>query len=161
MHRTLYSFAMHPDRRLASIDLGLVVSNDGLHYDEPKKDFRLVAAAEDGWDKPPAPMPAVPHSPALMQGQVQVRYNSPTHTHRTLTAHSPHTHCALTAHPPHTHSTPTALTAHSSTVFRAAAAAPVSSLCLLSLQLAQGFEQVCNYSLCSLSTVLTVVYLPY
>jgi len=41
----------HPtnDRRLVSIDLGLVVSNDALHFREPIPDFRLVAASEDSY----------------------------------------------------------------------------------------------------------------
>ena len=55
----------HPtnDRRLTSMDLGLVVSNDALHYREPVPDFVLVPGAED-------PV-AVPKNgwPALMQGQ--------------------------------------------------------------------------------------------
>ncbi|MSP14324.1 MAG: hypothetical protein EXR62_15395 [Chloroflexi bacterium] len=40
----------HPtnDRRLVSIDLGFVVSNDALHYREPVPDFRIIAASEDG-----------------------------------------------------------------------------------------------------------------
>lgn len=40
----------HPsnDRRLVNIDLGLVVSNDGLHYREPIPDFRFIASSEDG-----------------------------------------------------------------------------------------------------------------
>ena len=36
------------DRRHVDMDLGLVVSNDALHYREPIPDFRMVAAAEDG-----------------------------------------------------------------------------------------------------------------
>jgi len=33
------------DSRFVSIDLGLVVSNDGLHYREPIPDFRMIAAS--------------------------------------------------------------------------------------------------------------------
>lgn len=60
----------HPsnDRRLAAMDLGLAVSNDGLHYREPIPDFPMVAAAEDGWQGPPLGSPIVKY-PALMQGQ--------------------------------------------------------------------------------------------
>lgn len=60
----------HPsnDRRLLTMDLGLAVSNDALHYREPVPDFPIVAAAEDGWQ-------LLPHGhsyvdfPALIQGQ--------------------------------------------------------------------------------------------
>jgi hypothetical protein len=59
----------HPtnDRRLVAIDLGLVVSNDALHYREPIPDFRLITAEEHGW------LGEVPGQallyPALEQGQ--------------------------------------------------------------------------------------------
>ena len=60
----------HPsnDRRLTTMDIGLVVSNDGLHYREPIPDFRIVMAAETDW----YPIPigtAVASFPALIQGQ--------------------------------------------------------------------------------------------
>ena len=47
------------DRRFVSMDLGLVISQDALHFREPVPDFRIVSAAEerDG------------ARPALMQGQ--------------------------------------------------------------------------------------------
>lgn len=47
------------DRRFVSMDLGLVVSQDALHFREPVADFKIVSAAEerDG------------ARPALMQGQ--------------------------------------------------------------------------------------------
>ena len=59
----------HPtnDRRLVSIDLGLVISHDGLFFHEPVPDFRLVSAAEDDFLPPPAEMST--RTPALMQGQ--------------------------------------------------------------------------------------------
>ena len=65
----------HPsgDRRLLTMDLGLVVSNDGLHYREPIPDFRIVPAAEDGWLLPQGLVPPVGHTavhfPGLIQGQ--------------------------------------------------------------------------------------------
>jgi len=60
----------HPsnDRRLLTMDLGLVVTNDALHYREPIPDFPIVAAAEDGWQEPPWGHTAAPF-PALIQGQ--------------------------------------------------------------------------------------------
>ncbi len=60
----------HPssDRRLLTMDLGLVVSNDALHYREPVPDFRIVPAAEDSWQPPPLGDTTV-HFPALIQGQ--------------------------------------------------------------------------------------------
>jgi hypothetical protein len=40
----------HPsdDRRMVTMDLGLLVSNDALHFEEPVPDFRIVAAHEEG-----------------------------------------------------------------------------------------------------------------
>jgi len=60
----------HPsnDRRLLTMDLGLVVSNDALHYREPIPDFRMVPAAEDSWSSIPFGDTTV-HFPALIQGQ--------------------------------------------------------------------------------------------
>jgi hypothetical protein len=58
------------DRRWVSMDLGLVVSHDALHFSEPIPDFRIVQAAEatSSWlpDNTPAPLE---RAPALMQGQ--------------------------------------------------------------------------------------------
>lgn len=56
------------DRRLVTMDLGMAISNDGLHYREPIPDFRIVSAAEDGWVLPPKGTTAL-HMPALVQGQ--------------------------------------------------------------------------------------------
>jgi hypothetical protein len=60
----------HPsnDRRLVSMDLGLAVSHDGLHFREPVPDFPIVSAAEDGWPELPARAPTTEY-PALIQGQ--------------------------------------------------------------------------------------------
>jgi hypothetical protein len=54
----------HPsgDRRLVTVDLGLVLSHDALHFHEPIPGFRLVPARE----QPGTPAGS---SPALMQGQ--------------------------------------------------------------------------------------------
>ena len=54
----------HPtgDRSLITMDLGLVVSNDALHYREPIRDFKLVPAYEEA-EVPPGT------APRLMQGQ--------------------------------------------------------------------------------------------
>ena len=56
------------DRRLVSMDLGLAVSNDALHYREPVADFPIVSAAEDGWEELPRGHTLVNY-PALIQGQ--------------------------------------------------------------------------------------------
>jgi hypothetical protein len=60
----------HPsnDRRLLTMDLGLVVTNDALHYREPIPDFRMVPAVEDGWAPIPIGNMESPFS-ALIQGQ--------------------------------------------------------------------------------------------
>ena len=60
----------HPsnDRRLVTMDLGLAVSNDALHYREPVADYPIVSAAEDGWEELPDGHTLVNY-PALMQGQ--------------------------------------------------------------------------------------------
>jgi hypothetical protein len=59
----------HPsnDRRLVTIDLGLVVSNDALHYREPIPDFRIITAEEHGW-RGEEPGQSLVY-PALEQGQ--------------------------------------------------------------------------------------------
>jgi hypothetical protein len=49
------------DRRFVSIDLGLTLSHDGLHHEEPVPDFRLVPAREQPQSDP--------DWPALQQGQ--------------------------------------------------------------------------------------------
>ncbi len=56
------------DRRLVSMDLGLAISSDGLHYREPVPDYPIVAAAEDGWAELPD-LAATTGAPALIQGQ--------------------------------------------------------------------------------------------
>ena len=60
----------HPsnDRRLVTMDLGLAVSNDALHYREPIADYPIVSAAEDGWEELPHGDTLVNY-PALIQGQ--------------------------------------------------------------------------------------------
>ena len=55
------------DRRHVAMDLGLVVSNDALHYREPIPDFRMVTAGEDDFYHLPAEF-SFKHS-ALVQGQ--------------------------------------------------------------------------------------------
>ncbi len=59
----------HPtnDRRFVSIDLGLVVSNDALHFREPIPDFRMIAASEDGMGQDLTHRAS--SFPALEQGQ--------------------------------------------------------------------------------------------
>lgn len=58
------------DRRWVPMDLGLVVSHDGLHFHEPIPDFRIVEAAENtsSW-LPSGKATSLERAPALMQGQ--------------------------------------------------------------------------------------------
>ena len=60
----------HPsnDRRMTTMDLGLAVSHDGLHYREPIPNFPIVSAAEDGWQEPPIGTQTL-NFPSLIQGQ--------------------------------------------------------------------------------------------
>ena len=60
----------HPsnDRRMVTMDLGLAVSNDALHYSEPIPDFPIVSAAEDGWGLKRGESLLLDF-PALVQGQ--------------------------------------------------------------------------------------------
>lgn len=60
----------HPsnDRRMTTMDLGLAVSHDGLHYREPIPNFPIVSAAEDGWQLPPHGHQNL-NFPSLIQGQ--------------------------------------------------------------------------------------------
>ena len=55
------------DRRHVEMDLGLVVSNDALHYREPIPDFRIVEAGEDDFEHLPTPF-NFKHA-GLVQGQ--------------------------------------------------------------------------------------------
>ena len=60
----------HPtnDRRLVSMDLGLAVSMDGLHFREPIPNFPIVRAAEAGFPRANEG-PSIVQTPALIQGQ--------------------------------------------------------------------------------------------
>ena len=60
----------HPsnDRRMVTMDLGLALSNDALHYSEPIPDFPIVSAAEDSWGLKRKESLSL-NFPALMQGQ--------------------------------------------------------------------------------------------
>ena len=60
----------HPsnDRRMLTMDIGLAVSNDALHYKEPIPDFPIVSAAEDSW-KSKRKESLLLNFPALIQGQ--------------------------------------------------------------------------------------------
>ena len=60
----------HPsnDRRMVTMDLGLVVSHDALHYREPIPNFPIVSAAEDSWKLLPDGDQLL-NFPTLMQGQ--------------------------------------------------------------------------------------------
>ena len=60
----------HPsnDRRMLTMDLGLAVSNDALHYKEPLPDFPMVSAAEDSWGEKRRDSLNL-NFPALIQGQ--------------------------------------------------------------------------------------------
>lgn len=53
------------DRRQMRMDIGLLVTNDGMHYREPLPDFRIIDAGEDGWSST-NPVGDPPH---LAQGQ--------------------------------------------------------------------------------------------
>ena len=56
------------DRRMTTMDLGLAVSHDALHYREPIPNFPIVSAAEDGWQLPPYGHQTL-NFPSLSQGQ--------------------------------------------------------------------------------------------
>ena len=60
----------HPsnDRRMVTMDLGIAVSNDALHYSEPIPDFPIVSAAEDSWGSKRRESLTL-NFPALIQGQ--------------------------------------------------------------------------------------------
>lgn len=60
----------HPsnDRRMVTMNIGMAVSHDALHYREPIANFPIVSAAEDSWEPLPE-SPQLSKFPALMQGQ--------------------------------------------------------------------------------------------
>ncbi len=53
------------DRRRMRMDIGLLVTSDGMHYREPLPDFRIIDAGEDGW----ANSNPLGDPPRLSQGQ--------------------------------------------------------------------------------------------
>jgi len=58
------------DRRYVSIDTGMVVSHDALHFHEPIPDFRIVQARETpSWWLPDGKTMPLERAPAVMQGQ--------------------------------------------------------------------------------------------
>ena len=60
------------DRRFVRMDLGMVVSHDALHYDEPIPDFRMIPARElncGGSPRFPFYSKYTTEQPAIMQGQ--------------------------------------------------------------------------------------------
>jgi hypothetical protein len=62
--------APNNDRRYVSIDTGLVISHDALHFHEPIPDFRIVQAKETpSWWLPNGKTIPLERAPALMQGQ--------------------------------------------------------------------------------------------
>ena len=64
------------DRRDLRMDIGLLVSADGLHYHEPIPDFRIIESREEGWRTvSPAGDP-----PRLAQGQGVVNLGDKTVT---------------------------------------------------------------------------------
>lgn len=64
------------DRRDMRMDIGLLVSVDGLYYDEPIPDFRIIESREEGWRTlSPAGDP-----PRLAQGQGVVNLGDKTVT---------------------------------------------------------------------------------
>ncbi len=40
------------DRREMRMDIGLLVSHDGIHYQEPIPDFKIIETHEEGWNGP-------------------------------------------------------------------------------------------------------------
>jgi hypothetical protein len=64
------------DRRFMKMNLGLVVTQDGLHYREPVPDFDIIKAYETGWNRDnPAGIP-----PRLAQGQGMLNLDEQTVT---------------------------------------------------------------------------------
>lgn len=59
------------DRRYVTMDIGLVVSNDAIHYREPIPDFRIIPIGgfEERDCSAPIPFQAYHAKPRLMQGQ--------------------------------------------------------------------------------------------
>ena len=62
----------HPnnDLRWVSIDIGLIISHDALHYREPVPDFRMIESATTiPWFEPYAKQAPIYRAPAITQGQ--------------------------------------------------------------------------------------------
>ncbi len=64
------------DRREMRMDIGLLISNDGMHYYEPIRDFKIIDTSEEGWtDSNPEGDP-----PRFAQGQGIVNIGDKTIT---------------------------------------------------------------------------------
>lgn len=70
------------DRMQVTMDLGLVISHDALHYREPIPEFRLVPALEEqagsGTLKPEAGLPPLTLAPSLSHGQGMLNWGDET-----------------------------------------------------------------------------------
>jgi len=74
----------HPsgDRTLLTMDIGLLISHDALHFEEPIPDFKLVRAIEpaggEGASKPEEGLPPLRRGPALSRGQGMCNWGEET-----------------------------------------------------------------------------------
>src|SRR6185295_2415449 len=64
------------DRRYMKMNLGLVITHDGMHFDEPIPDFKMIKSEEENWM-----LDTMGASPRITQGQGFINHGDKTITY--------------------------------------------------------------------------------
>jgi hypothetical protein len=64
------------DRRYLKMNLGLVITHDGMHFTEPVPDFKMIKSIEENWS-----MDSMGSSPRIVQGQGFINHGEQTITY--------------------------------------------------------------------------------
>jgi hypothetical protein len=68
--------AQDDDRRYMKMNLGLLITHDGLHYTEPISDFKMISSKEENWM-----LDALGSPPRITQGQGFINHGDKTMTY--------------------------------------------------------------------------------
>jgi hypothetical protein len=64
------------DRRYMKMNLGMVITHDGMHFDEPVPDFKMIKSEEENWS-----LDSMGSSPRITQGQGFINHGDKTITY--------------------------------------------------------------------------------
>jgi hypothetical protein len=64
------------DRRYMKLNLGLLITHDGMHFDEPIPDFKMIKSEEENWS-----LDSMGSSPRITQGQGFINHDDKTITY--------------------------------------------------------------------------------